>query len=334
MGFYKNTRIFIAAASVIAAVLAVFISTRDLLSGIIFTITIFTLIFSFAFLLHSRKISIDSLTLLTDKMLHGDTGLSEEYLTESELSSLYDVIYKMTVVMREQAEKLENDKNFLADSIADISHQIRTPLTSINLILSLLKNQSTPEARKKELINELSMMVSHIDELILSLLKISKLDAGSISFKADPFLLQDLIRKSTDPFLIQIELKNQTLILPETNGEQITGDIDWLSEALGNIIKNCSEHTPGDGLIEISYRDTPLFMEIFISDNGKSIYESDLPHIFERFYKGKNSSPNSHGIGLYLTKSVITAHNGVISVKNLNEGGVVFKIKLYRQKTI
>ena len=282
----------------------------------------------YLFIMHKRYKRIAQLSERIDRILHGESDISFDAYTEGELGVLQSEIAKMTVRLREQQQSLIKDKVYLADSIADISHQIRTPLTSINLIVDFLSQPDLDEQRRTELVHELEMLLSRIDWLIVALLKISKLDAGTAHFQAEQVALEDLVAKAVSPVLIPIELKNQTL---EISAEgSFVGDLSWTSEALGNIVKNCMEHTPEGGRIEIIAKETPLYAEITVSDSGSGIDQDDLPHVFERFYKGKNSSGNSFGIGLALARMIVTSQNGTLKAENKPEGGAVFTMRFYK----
>ncbi len=272
---------------------------------------------------------ISALASDIDKLLHEDTrNLSLDQYREGELGILQSEVHKMTIRLRSQQQQLLKDKIYLADSIADISHQIRTPLTSINLLVQLLSQPDLPEQRKRQLIRELYELLSRIDWLITTLLKISKLDAGTVDFLAEERSLPDFLHKSVTPLLIPMELRNQSL---EIRGQgRICCDEAWTSEAITNIVKNCMEHTPDGGSICIDAIDNALYTEITIKDSGSGIDKEDLPHIFERFYKGRNSSDKSFGIGLALARMIITGQNGTVKAENRPEGGAVFTIRFYK----
>ncbi len=264
-----------------------------------------------------------------DRILHGGSeNISLNRYAEGELGVLQSEIFKMTVRLREHKQQLINDKIFLADSIADISHQIRTPLTSINLLTQMLSKKDIPEEKRIRLVRELSGLLRRIDWLITALLKISKLDAGTVQFKSETVAWSKLIDTAVSPLLVPIELREQTLTIIAEG--YFTGDTAWTCEAIGNILKNCMEHTQTGGIIKIIASETPLYSEITISDNGEGIDHDDLPHIFERFYKGKNSDGSSFGIGLALSRMIITAQNGTIKAENIPAGGAVFTVRFYK----
>ena len=278
---------------------------------------------------YKRYKSIQQLAADIDKILHGNVPIVLEQYEEGELAILESEVQKMTIRLREQQQQLLEDKKYLADSIADISHQIRTPLTSINLLLSFLTEPNISEEKRQKTIREIYELLSRIEWLITTLLKISKLDAGTIQLKSEEFKMQYLIEKSVAPLLIPMELRGQELRV-QAEGK-FCGDLDWTCEAIGNIVKNCMEHTPEGGSVSIITTENPIFQEIVISDTGCGIAPEDLPHIFERFYKGKNSSNKSFGIGLALARGIVFNQNGTIKVENQKAGGAKFTIRFYKE---
>lgn len=332
MKLYNNPEIKnFFAITVIPSLLLCFITAfySTLTALCIFLITVFL---ETAFLVFTKKrySRINRLDEGIEKILRGDDNIDIKSYSEGELSVLESDVNKMLARLRSQNDILSKERAFLADSIADISHQLRTPLTSINLILSLLQSSDASEERKTELLRELSFLISKTEALVSVLLKISRLDAGTVQFEMQPANVKSIIRKASEPLLISMELKNQTLIA-ETGDIILNCDFSWCVEALGNIIKNCTEHTGENGVITVLASDTPIYTEITVSDTGKGFDENDIPHIFERFYKGKNSSKDSFGIGLNLARMIITGHNGTIRAENNSTGGARFIIRFYKQ---
>lgn len=245
--------------------------------------------------------------------------------TEGELSILKNNLYKVIVLLRSKNELLEKDKIYLADSLADISHQLKTPLTSLMVMVDLLKDEKNID-KQKEFISIIEIQISKIKWLVENLLKLSKLDAGTIKFKKEKIDVLSVITKSLSPFLVQMEMKNISL---ETtiNDFSFTGDLNWTSEAVENIIKNCIEHTDDNGKLNIETGVTNIYSYIKITDNGCGIKKKDLPHIFERFYQGENSSKESVGIGLALAKTIVENQGGSIEVTSEENVGTEFIIK-------
>ena len=300
----------------------------DLRAGLTAVVLSLLLMLIFCISTYKRYRRIASLADDINHVLHGDSPIDFDNYSEGELSILHSEIYKMTVRLREQQQKLISDKEYLADSLADISHQIRTPLTSINLLVERLSASGLTDECRHQLTNELYGLLDRIDWLITTLLKISKLDAGTVQFNKDTVSLEMLINKSCAPLLIPIELRGQEPIIRAEGN--FYGDSAWTSEAVGNIVKNCMEHTPDGGKIEIEAAENALYSEIIIKDNGTGISPEDLPHIFERFYKGKDSDGKSFGIGLALSRMIVAGQKGTVKAENRKNTGAMFTLRFYK----
>jgi len=259
----------------------------------------------------------------------GDYALDVRDNGEGTFSLLKNDLYKVTVRLREQAELLQKDKTALSNLIADISHQIKTPLTSLGVLADLLA-EDPPEADRRVFVERLSTQLGRIQWLVAALLKLARLDAGTAVFKSEPVDLGRLIERALEPLLIPLEIKKQRLELHGDEGASFSGDLNWSAEALTNVVKNCVEHTPEGGRIEISYGANALYAEITVSDDGEGIASRDLPNIFNRFYRGPNAGENSVGIGLALAKAIFTAQGGDISVRSQPGLGTSFDIRVFR----
>ncbi len=264
------------------------------------------------------------------RIYSGDYSLDIRDNEEGELSVLKNEIYKMTLILSRQAEQLQTEKKQLADAISDISHQLKTPMTSMMVLADVLSGELEPNKRK-EFTRSLNIQLERMEWLLTSLLKLSKIDAGTVCFKKETVRAEALVEKAMRPLWIPMELKEQRLVLEDNEKVSFPGDQNWTAEALINILKNCIEHTPVGGSITIRTEDNPIYTGIIIMDNGKGIAKEDLPHIFKRFYKGKNASEESVGIGLAMAHSIIRGQNGDISVSSLPERGTSFVIKFYKQ---
>nr|WP_320024174.1 HAMP domain-containing sensor histidine kinase [uncultured Acetobacterium sp.] len=280
----------------------------------------------------ARYQSIAQISNQIDQILHNTDNLYIGEADEGELSILHSEITKMTLRIREQNDALKKEKTNLADSLADIAHQLRTPLTSVNLILSLLANNPA-ENERKALVRETEELLVQMDWLLTSLLKLSRLDAGIVVFQSEPIDVSSLICAALRPFLIPMELHTIDIQIDVPKRLMIQGDSSWLSEALQNILKNCIdsidqiESTGKSETIEIVCTDNPLFTEITIHDSGVGFKEDDLPRLFDRFYRGKNQSATGYGIGLALCKMIITRQGGTITAKNHPKGGALFALR-------
>lgn len=264
-----------------------------------------------------------------DKLLISGTPLLIREYDEGELSILANQIQKMTLRLTESAEAIKADKIYLADSLADISHQLRTPLTAMNLTATMLRDPELSTEKRLELTGELRSLLSRTDWLVETLLKLSKLDAGTVKLVRDQVRVAELVSRAAKPVAIPMDLRNQRLII-HCAGECFTGDLIWTAEALGNILKNCMEHTPEGGTITVTAQETALFTQIEVEDTGSGFDAKDIPHLFERFYKGSNACETSYGIGLALARTVITAQNGTVQAAN-GITGAKFVIKFYKQ---
>lgn len=274
----------------------------------------------------SRFKKIEALNNYLDSVCAGKLDLDLPDNCEGELSILKNNLYKVIAMLRFQNDQLKKDKLYLADSMTDISHQLKTPLTSMMVMCDILKDEQSAEKRK-DFVDIIQTQLEKMRWLIQNLLKLSKLDAGTVEFKNEQLSAKAIVEESVKPFLINLDLRE--IKLTQIGGDfAFRGDDGWITEAVSNIIKNDIEHTPCGGKIEIKFSNTALFGLISITDNGYGIDEEDQKHIFERFYCGKNSSPDSVGIGLPLSQAIIRQHSGKITVKSELEKGTTFSIFL------
>lgn len=284
------------------------------------------LLFLLLFLLDARRRYRTMAALAEDinALLHGASGISFAHYTEGEVSLLRSELQKMTVRLLEQAELLRKEKVQLAESMADISHQLRTPLTAVNLLLSGLSDPASEDYRKSLL--ALRGQIRRMDWLIDVLLKLARLDAGTVQFQQEQLSLSELVSRAAEPLSILMEVKGQTLHVDASGS--VVCDRNWTAEALGNILKNCTEHMQ-QGEITVTASENAVASVICVRDTGKGIRPEDLPHLFERYYRGADSSEQSVGIGLALSRSIVAAQNGTLTAGNY-AGGAEFTIKLYK----
>lgn len=260
-----------------------------------------------------------------NNILNGDYSIDIKDYCEGDISNLKNDIYKMTIKLKEQSELLIKEKKYLEETLQDISHQIKTPLTSMYMINDILTNEKDENIKKEFLIKNKNQ-IERIEWLVTSLLKLSRLESGTIKLKKEKISLRELIDKAIEPINVLLELKNIKLT-KNIEDVNLNVDINWTVEALLNIIKNACEHTKDK--IEIIGSTNPLYTEIKIIDNGIGISKKDIKHIFERFYKG-NHNKESIGIGLNMSKKIINLQNGLIEVSSKEGVGSTFIIKLYK----
>ena len=278
---------------------------------------------------NKQKRKIESIITYIEEINKGNYNLKIEENTENELSNLRNELYKITVMLKEQAEKSNNDKKILQTSLEDISHQLKTPLTSISIMLdNIRENPQMDEHTRQEFIHEISRQVEWVNWLVISLLKLSKLESGTFTFKTERINVKELINNVIKNLAIPLDIKQQKINISK-NAEDIyfIGDYNWQLEALTNIVKNCIEHTSENKNIYIDYKENNFYTKITIKDEGSGIDKDDLKHIFERFYKGRNSSNNSVGIGLALAKSIVEKDNGYIICTSKVGVGTTFEIR-------
>ncbi|MBP5492164.1 MAG: HAMP domain-containing histidine kinase [Clostridiales bacterium] len=277
---------------------------------------------------------ISSLSGCIDKILHGAENVAFEEYQEGEVAILSSEIHKMIIRLREQASQLLADKRFLSDSIADIAHQLRTPLTSMNIVVDMFSEPELSDDKRFGLLAEMMTGLNRIEWLINTLLKMSKIDADTVFFENKTYNLKEMLKKAGDILAVPLDINGVTLKMNVPDDAEVRGDMMWTCEAIGNILKNCMEHTPDGGTISIDVKDTPIYAEIVISDTGSGIDPDDIPHVFERFYRGKVALNTSIGIGLALSKMIIDRHSGTISVGNKPEPdhGAIFTIRFYKSE--
>ena len=297
-------------------------------AGIMALVTGALLLAVFFYFTKKRYRRIEELNDYLVKVLAGNETPDILNQEEGELSILADNIYKAASTLKYQNEILSDDKKQLAQAMADISHQLKTPLTSMMVMNDLLSGEEDPEKRR-EFLQTQSAQLARMNWLIQTLLKLSKLDAGTIELKREKVTVKELLEEVLKAFEIQFELRGITC-KQDAADISFTCDKNWTAEALQNIVKNCMEHMEEGGELKITVSDNSLFVQITIEDTGCGITEEDLPHVFERFYKGKNAGKDSVGIGLALTKAIIEDQHGEISVKSTEGAGSAFVIKLYK----
>lgn len=247
---------------------------------------------------------------------------------DGELSRLRNELYKTTVILREAAENSEEEKEKLSIAIADISHQLKTPLTSIRIMLdNISDNPDMPQEIREDFIQDISKQVEHMSSLVISLLKIAKFDAGTIKMENEEIDAKKLIDSVINNLAILIEIKEIEVITKIDEKAIFIADYKWQQEALTNILKNAIEHSQPKSNIYIIVENTSIFLKIKIKDEGQEIAQKDLKHIFERFYKAKNCNEDSIGIGLSLAKTIIEQNNGYIKATSEVGKGTLFEIK-------
>lgn len=297
--------------------------------SLIIIITFDSLIILIFYLYDKNKSKkIKEITKMISKINNRQFDININDFNEGELSILKNEISKTTIMLRQVADNSINDKLNLKDSLGDISHQLKTPLTSITIMIdNILDNPDMDENTRRKFLINIKREILNINFLVMSLLKLSKFDANVVKFNKESVYLKDIINESIKNVSMIKELKNITIKVSGDDNIKLLCDFKWQIESITNILKNSIEHTKEYGTVEVNYSENKLYTRILIKDNGKGIDSDDLPHIFDRFYKGKNGSNDSFGIGLSLSKTIIEKEGGSITVKSTPNIGTIFTIK-------
>lgn len=273
-----------------------------------------------------RKKIINVTKYVEDINNHNYTLLINEN-DEGELSKLRNELYKITVTLKEENINVSKQKESLKEALSDISHQIKTPLTSINILLDSLDNPDMDPKTRNEFLSEIQSQVSKIEFLTLTLLKLARFDTNTIKFKREKINIYQLLQDVLDNVSILLEVKNISLNINCSKKITMIGDYKWELEALTNIVKNAIEYSYDNSKIDINVLDNALYTKINIQDYGCGIPQNEISHIFERFYKASNTSKNSFGIGLSLAKKIIEEDNGHIKAISKENEGTLMEIK-------
>jgi len=297
--------------------------------SLIIIITFDSLIILIFYLYDKNKSKkIKEITKMISKINNRQFDIDINDFNEGELSILKNEISKTTTMLRQVADNSVKDKLNLKDSLGDISHQLKTPLTSITIMIdNILDNPDMNEKTRKKFLINIKREILNINFLVMSLLKLSKFDANVVKFNKESVYLKDIIIESIKNVSMIKELKNITIKVSGDDNIKLLCDFKWQVESITNILKNSIEHTSEYGTVEVNYSENKLYTRILIKDNGKGIDSDDLPHIFDRFYKGENGSDDSFGIGLSLSKTIIEKEGGSITVKSTPNIGTIFTIK-------
>ena len=255
---------------------------------------------------------------------------------EDLFSRLEDEIYKTVTFLYQTKDAAVQAKNDFAENLSNIAHQIKTPITAISLSLQTLSEMPMKKEYEKDRMEQIKKQLNRLIHLEESLLVLSRLDAGTLMFQKEDVDVFTLLVLAADN-LQELFADSGTFIdIPESGEMAVTADLNWTMEAVINVMKNCMEHNAG-GTVHCSYGQNPLYTEIFIWDEGDGFAKEDIPHLFKRFYRGKNADAGGNirgsgiGIGLALSKEIIEHQNGTIRAKNLPNGGACFEIRLYKQ---
>lgn len=283
----------------------------------------FILIFLFFILDKWKKKRIEELTTYLEKVNLSGIGTMVQ-TQEDDFSLLQDEIYKTVTTLYQMKEEALKVKGNYADNLANIAHQMKTPITAASVSLQLWR-----ETKSFAYVEKIQCQLERLTALEKALLRLSRIDAGILKLECTPVDIYTVLNLAADNLYDLMVKKNITVSIQEHDCAKMLGDMDWTMEALLNLLKNCMEHTPIGGTIHCEYSHNSLYTEIIIWDEGEGFAKEDLPHIFERFYRGKNATDNGIGIGLAFAKSIFEMQNGNIIAKNMSNGGACYEIRVY-----
>lgn len=279
-----------------------------------------------------RYREIHQLTEYLRRVAAGDFTLEIRNNREGELSLLRTELYKVVLRLSEQRDQTAAERQALVDAISNISHQLKTPITSMVVMTDLLRSEDLEPAKRQAFTRSINTQLQRIEWLVSSLLKLAKLDAGVITFRRQPVEVEALLHAALAPIQIPLDVKDITVELNIQAEEPLCCDKQWTAEALVNVLKNCMEHTPEGGTIRIDVQENPLYTQMVILDSGPGIQRRDLPHIFQRFYRGSDAAEGSVGIGLAMARSFLDGQNADITAAP-GPGGH-FIIRFYKQLAV
>lgn len=280
---------------------------------------LFVLIFIYRNKKEARR--IQELAGYLEQVNTGDAVILSAH-REDDFSKLEDEIYKTVTFLYQTKEEAVQIKNNFAENLSNIAHQIKTPITAVSLSVEMMKNEC---GKYTEQIQKQILRLTRLEEALLVL---SRLDAGTLVLKReeiDVFTVLSLAAENLQELLLQ---SGTSIEIPQQDEMAVLADLDWTMEAFINLMKNCMEHNEG-GNIYCSYDQNPIYTEICIWDEGEGFAKEDVPHLFERFYRGKNAGEGGIGIGLALAREIIERQNGTIRAKNMPKGGACFEIRFY-----
>lgn len=324
-------------ASVASA--ALFAAICTFVTGLIVTVI-------FIILTNRRYRALAKMAANLDRVLAGERDIRLRDMSEGELAILSSEIDKVIARLNLTVDELQAEKLALSDALADISHQLKTPLTSIAISTELIRDRLSARGDSEDLVERLRLiqtLQARVEDLVAALLKLARIDAGVIKLVCGAVDARELVRKSFEPLAIAFDIADVRFSADVQDGASYEGDLTWSVEALENILKNCMEHTPAGGCVSVRVTEDVLACRIRIEDTGPGIAESDLPHIFERFYRGSRDAnaapsevnPAGVGIGLALSKSLVTAQGGTLTAENLrdengNVTGAAFNLVFFK----
>lgn len=258
-----------------------------------------------------------------EKVPAGGQGLLMD-ASEDELSKLQDEIYKTVTTLYQTRDAALQQRNLFAENLSHIAHQLKTPITAISLSVQMARERmGEPYASRIE------GQIGRLVRLEESLLLLSRIDSGTLALERKPTDVFTLLSLAADNLYELSVRKGVAVDVPEMGEAQVSADLEWTMEAVINLMKNCMESSPAGTAVHCAYEKNPLYVQVRIWDEGEGFVKEDLPHLFERFYRGKKEKGTGTGIGLSMAKAIVEMQNGILRAYNLPQGGACFEICFY-----
>ncbi|MFR4695483.1 MAG: sensor histidine kinase [Blautia producta] len=296
------------------------------LIGLLFLWTLFLFLGTMLFLYHREKLYRKSENIIKD-YIDGNYTVHLPQSNEGTIYQLLSSVDQLATMLQAKNDTEQKTKEFLKNTISDISHQLKTPLSALMMYQEIIENEPDNPETVKEFSLKIGTALKRIERLIQSMLKITRIDAGSISFEKSNYSIPNILNHAISELTTRATNEKKEIVIGGDLNQMLYCDIEWMSEAIGNIIKNALDHTDAGGKITISWKQTPTMIRIFITDNGHGIAPEDIHHIFKRFYRSKNTSDSQGiGLGLPLAKAIVEEQGGILSVQSERLQGTTFTL--------
>ena len=278
------------------------------------------------FLYHREKLYTKSENIIKD-YIDGNYTVHLPQSNEGTIYQLLSSVDQLATMLQAKNDTEQKTKEFLKNTISDISHQLKTPLSALMMYQEIIEHEPENSETVKEFSLKIGTAIKRMEQLIQSMLKITRIDAGSLSFEKSNYSISNIINHAISELTTRADNEKKEIVIDGDLEQMLYCDIEWTGEAIGNIIKNALDHTDAGGKITISWKPTPAMIRIFITDNGHGISQEDIHHIFKRFYRSKNTSENQGiGLGLPLAKAIVEGQGGILSVQSERLQGTTFTL--------
>lgn len=296
------------------------------LIGLLFLWTLFLFLGTMLFLYHREKLYRKSENIIKD-YIDGNYTVHLPQSNEGTIYQLLSSVDQLATMLQAKNDTEQKTKEFLKNTISDISHQLKTPLSALMMYQEIIENEPDNPETVKEFSLKIGTALKRIERLIQSMLKITRIDAGSIYFEKSNYSIPNILNHAISELTTRASNEKKEIVIDGDLEQMLYCDIEWTGEAIGNIIKNALDHTDAGGKITIRWEQTPAMIRILITDNGHGIAPEDIHHIFKRFYRSQNTSDSQGiGLGLPLAKAIVEGQGGILSVQSERLQGTTFTL--------